>query len=122
MVRHRFHSFAGYVRSYRGAPKDTVLVRFSPNCVTHSWFIATTKVLIWHDLALGGLAVDALSSVPVVGFVWNSEDAVSTVLNTLTKVFGLAKHVCACGFDILNRFLDNYCFREGAIESLSVNA
>ena len=90
MVRYRFHSFAGYVRSDRGAPKDTVLVLFSPDCVTHSWFVAPTKVLVWHDLALGGLAVDALGCVPVVGFVWNSEDCINTVLNTLTEILGLA--------------------------------
>jgi len=122
VVGYRFLSFARYVRSDRGAPKDTVLVLFSLDCVTHSWFVAPTKVLVWHDLALAGLAVDALGCVPVVGFVLNSEDGVNSVLNTLTEIFGLVSHVCVCGLDILNCFLNDNCFREGASTFLALNS
>ena len=109
MVSHGLSCLGWDVSADGGAAKCSVQICVRANNVSGTVPSATTEIVVWLQLTLSRLAVDALSSVPLIAKVFLvSVDVVGREwMETLTKVPNCAKLILGCGSHVLHILLHN---------------
>jgi len=119
IVSHRSDFLEWDISANSWAAKGSILVLNLAYVVRAVAFHRLSQVVVWCDVALSWLTVDALSSVPVSILFLLAKDLlwVSWML-TLTQVLYGSEHVLCNGFLILDNLLNDHGLGEGLLIAL----
>lgn len=119
VVSYRSHLLVGDVHTDGWATERPVLVLTLAHLVGAVRFGGLTKIDIRAQLLVGGLAIDALSCVPLeVTPVCAKSNSLVARVRTLAKIFDSTKHVICNSFLILDNFLNDHCLGEALLNAL----